>query len=54
MDRLKNEWPDTVIMSETQMMHILIEQLGMSEAEALEWMANAPEGDNGDTDSTSA
>ena len=43
MDRLKNEWPDAVIMSETQMMHILIEQLGMSEAEALEWMSAAPE-----------
>lgn len=43
MERAKREgWPDAVIMSETQMMHILIEQLGMSEAEALEWMAAAP------------
>ena len=43
MDRLKNEWIDTIIMSETQMMHVLIEQLGMTEEEALEWMAAAPE-----------
>ena len=49
MDRLKNEWPDTVIMSETQMVHILIEQLGMTEEEALEWMASAPKKeDDGD------
>jgi len=44
MDRIKNEgWPDTIIMSETQMMHILIEQMGLTEEEALEWMAAAPE-----------
>lgn len=44
MDRLRGEgWPDTVIMSETQMMYILVEQLGMTEAEALEWMATTPE-----------
>lgn len=33
-------WPDTVIMSETQVMHILVEQMGWTEAEALEWLAN--------------
>ena len=38
MDRITNEWPDTVIMSETQMLHVLIEQMGLTEAEALEWM----------------
>lgn len=43
MDRLTNEWPDTVILSETQMMHILIEQLGITEEDALKWMAAAPE-----------
>lgn len=43
MDRTKNEgWPDSVIMSETHMMTILIEQLGLTEAEAMEWMTAAP------------
>ena len=51
MDRIKSEgWPDTVIMSETQMMHILIEQLGLTETEALEWMANVPENFNDEFD----
>jgi hypothetical protein len=44
MDKVKREgWPDSVIMSETHMMTILIEQLGLTEAEAMEWMSAAAE-----------